>query len=109
MFDYAFELAVGVVLSFAGWWQNTIWLRVDKLASSTDAAHDVINKRMDVEHANLYKRLYEMEVLVHGHYLRRDEFEQKIDRRADEIYKKMDQLYQMLHSILEKLDRKADR
>lgn len=81
-FQDAFNMALGVVLAGAGWWLNTVYKAVCDLAKEDRA---------------LAEKLQAVEVLVAGEYIRRIEFENK-----------MDAVFNKLQAIDEKLDRKLE-
>jgi hypothetical protein len=78
-----YNIAMGVAAFLGGWWMKVMW----------EALKDL--QKADKE---LVEKVGSIEVLVAGHYIKREDF----DRVASEIFAKLDK-------INDKLDRKADK
>lgn len=78
-----YNIAMGVAAFLGGWWMKVMW----------EALKDL--QKADKE---LVDKVGSIEVLVAGHYIKREDF----DRVASEIFAKLDK-------INDKLDRKADK
>jgi len=78
-----FNIAVALSGFLGGWWVKTIWESLKDL-QKTDK--------------DLAEKVSQMEVLVAGQYIRRDEF----DRTATAIFVKLDKIYDRLESKVDK-------
>lgn len=78
-----FNIVIGVAGALGGWWMKAIWEALKEL-QKTDA--------------ELTQHVNNLQILVAGQYMRRDEF----DRTSAAIFAKLDR-------IEDKLDKKVDK
>lgn len=78
-----FNIAVAVIGFMGGWWVKTIW----------ESVKDLQNADKDIS-----SKVSQIEIIVAGQYVKRDEF----DRTAAAIFVKLDKIYDLVQT-------KADR
>lgn len=78
-----FNIAVGLVSTMMGWWLNNVWSSLKELQAAD---------------RELAEKVGELQVVVAGQYMTRDEFNNVLGQ----VFKKLDR-------IIEKLNEKADK
>lgn len=78
----AFNLAVGFISALGGWWMKTIY----------EALRDLRD-----DHSKLREQVQQVEIVVAGDYLKRSEFDTKLQDVSNAIFRKLDKIEDLTH------------
>jgi hypothetical protein len=88
----AFNIAMGLISALGGWWMKTIY----------DALRDLRN-----DHSRLQTQVQQVEVVVAGDYLKRSEFDSKIENITNDLFRKLDKIEDLTHHHISEFHTRA--